>query len=288
MHRRAPRAGGGAGADSPGPRRSRRPHSGRPIARGAALVRRRARAAKARGRYRGLTRGAGRGPGRHRQIERWGLLVRTVETVFQGASLASILLLMALGLAIVFGLMGVINMAHGELMALGAYATSSSERFRRALAPAFDAYSWSRCPCRSWSRRWSASCWSAASSAGCMAGRWRRCCSTWGASLIIQQALRLYFGAANVDVSSPTLAVGRLRAHDRAPAAVQPALHHRPGLGERGRHVLAALPHRHRPAHPGGDAEPQHVLAALAFAPAGSTPPRSRSAPVWRGSRAAR
>src|SRR5262249_60426547 len=39
-----------------------------------------------------------------RQIERWGLLVRTVETVFQGASLASILLLMALGLAIVFGL----------------------------------------------------------------------------------------------------------------------------------------------------------------------------------------
>ena len=38
-------------------------------------------------------------------------------------SLGSILLLMALGLAIVFGLMGVINMAHGELMALGAYAT---------------------------------------------------------------------------------------------------------------------------------------------------------------------
>src|SRR4030095_14292758 len=58
-----------------------------------------------------------------RGIERWGLLTRTVETLFQGASLGSILLLMALGLAVVFGLMGVINMAHGELMALGAYAT---------------------------------------------------------------------------------------------------------------------------------------------------------------------
>src|SRR5437762_7675061 len=44
-----------------------------------------------------------------RQIERWSLLVRTVETLFQGASLASILLLMSVGLAIVFGLMGVIR-----------------------------------------------------------------------------------------------------------------------------------------------------------------------------------
>ena len=43
--------------------------------------------------------------------------------VFNGVSLFTILLLMAIGLAIVFGLMGVINMAHGELMALGAYMT---------------------------------------------------------------------------------------------------------------------------------------------------------------------
>ena len=70
---------------------------------------------------------------------------------------------------------------------------------------------------------------------------------TWGASLIIQQALRLWFGAANVDVSSPSVALGRLRAHDRAHAAVQPDLHHRAGRRERGRHVLAAVPHR-RPA----------------------------------------
>ena len=49
--------------------------------------------------------------------------VSSCENVFQGLSLGSVLILMALGLAITFGLMGVINMAHGELMMIGAYAT---------------------------------------------------------------------------------------------------------------------------------------------------------------------
>ena len=46
-----------------------------------------------------------------------------VMQFFGGISLFAILVIMALGLAIIFGLMGVINMAHGELMALGAYTT---------------------------------------------------------------------------------------------------------------------------------------------------------------------
>ena len=46
-----------------------------------------------------------------------------VDGLFSGISIGSVLLLSALGLAIVFGLMGVINMAHGELMMLGAYTT---------------------------------------------------------------------------------------------------------------------------------------------------------------------
>src|SRR4030095_7792649 len=46
-----------------------------------------------------------------------------VGLVFSGLSLGSILLLAALGLAVTFGLMGVINMAHGELLMVGAYAT---------------------------------------------------------------------------------------------------------------------------------------------------------------------
>src|SRR5256886_7882768 len=57
------------------------------------------------------------------------------------SSLASILLLMSVGLAIVFGLMGVINMAHGELMALGAYSTFVVQNLFRARWPEwFDAY----------------------------------------------------------------------------------------------------------------------------------------------------
>ena len=140
-----------------------------------------------------------------RQIERWSLLVRTVETVFQGASLASILLLMALGLAIVFGLMGVINMAHGELMALGAYSTFVVQNVFRARWPEwFGAYFVVALPVS----------FVVAALVGVVLERGviRRLYGrpletlllTWGASLIIQQGLRLWFGAANVDVSSPS------------------------------------------------------------------------------------
>jgi urea transport system permease protein len=139
-----------------------------------------------------------------RQIERWGLLIRTLETVFQGASLASILLLMSVGLAIVFGLMGVINMAHGELMALGAYSTFVVQNVFRARWPEwFDAYFVVALPVS----------FLVAAAVGVVLERGviRRLYGrpletlllTWGASLIIQQGLRLWFGAANVDVSSP-------------------------------------------------------------------------------------
>ncbi|WP_440136941.1 ABC transporter permease subunit, partial [Klebsiella pneumoniae] len=58
-----------------------------------------------------------------------------------GAVLGSILLLVALGLAITYGLMGVINMAHGELMMIGAYATYVVQNlFREYLPGAFDWY----------------------------------------------------------------------------------------------------------------------------------------------------
>jgi urea transport system permease protein len=57
------------------------------------------------------------------QIDAWSWWAGAIETFFRGISLSSILLIMSLGLAIVFGLMGVINMAHGELMMIGAYAT---------------------------------------------------------------------------------------------------------------------------------------------------------------------
>src|SRR5213596_1161275 len=146
-----------------------------------------------------------------RQIERWSLLVRTVETLFQGASLASILLLMALGLAVVFGLMGVINMAHGELMALGAYSTFVVQNWFRAAWPShFDSYFLVALPVS----------FLVAAAVGLVLERGvirflygrplETLLLTWGASLIIQQGLRLWFGAANVDVSSPRWLSGGL------------------------------------------------------------------------------
>jgi urea transport system permease protein len=56
-------------------------------------------------------------------IDRWRMFYSGIETMFFGLSLGSVLVLIAIGLAITFGVMGVINMAHGELMMLGAYTT---------------------------------------------------------------------------------------------------------------------------------------------------------------------
>src|SRR5258706_8750970 len=58
-----------------------------------------------------------------------------VMQAFNGLSLFTVLVLMALGLAIVFGLMGVINMAHGELMAMGAYTTYVTANVFKAVLP---------------------------------------------------------------------------------------------------------------------------------------------------------
>ena len=67
-------------------------------------------------------------------------VVNAIETIFRGISLSSILI-MSLGLAIVFGLMGVINMAHGELMMVGAYATFVTQQCFAAWFSA-DVFDW--------------------------------------------------------------------------------------------------------------------------------------------------
>nr|MBA2815836.1 branched-chain amino acid ABC transporter permease [Candidatus Pantoea persica] len=55
--------------------------------------------------------------------------------MFSGLSLGSILLLAALGLAITYGLLGVINMAHGEMLMIGAYATWLVQNLFQQFAP---------------------------------------------------------------------------------------------------------------------------------------------------------
>jgi len=66
-----------------------------------------------------------------------------LESLFNGVAIGSVLLIAALGLAIVFGLMGVINLAHGELMMLGAYSTYITQLiFKQVsfLKPFYDSY----------------------------------------------------------------------------------------------------------------------------------------------------
>ena len=127
-----------------------------------------------------------------------------VGLVFGGLSLASILLLAALGLAITFGLMGVINMAHGELLMIGAYATWAVQSAFRAFAPgAFNWYLAAALPVS----------FAAAAAVGVVLellvvrklyGRpLETLLATWGASLILVQTVRTFVGAQNVEVANP-------------------------------------------------------------------------------------
>ena len=132
----------------------------------------------------------------------WG---ERLGVVFTGVSLGSILLLAALGLAITYGLMGVINMAHGELMMIGAYAAYVVQNLFRAHLPgAFDAYVLAAVP---------ASFLAAALVGAAMERtviRWlygrplETLLATWGLSLILMQTVRSLFGAQNVPVENPS------------------------------------------------------------------------------------
>lgn len=131
----------------------------------------------------------------------WG---ERAGVVFTGVSLGSILLLAALGLAITYGLMGVINMAHGELMMIGAYATWLMQNVFRAHLPGlFDWYIVAAIP--------------ASFLASALVGaalersviRWlygrplETLLATCGISLVLMQAVRSLFGAQNVQVENP-------------------------------------------------------------------------------------
>jgi urea transport system permease protein len=132
--------------------------------------------------------------------------------IFSGISLGSILLLVALGLAITYGLMGVINMAHGELMMIGAYATYVVQAlFQKYLPLAFDWYLLAAVP--------AAFLASALMGAGLERGVIRflygrpleTLLATWGISLMLMQLVRTLFGAQNVGVENPSWMSGGLQ-----------------------------------------------------------------------------
>ena len=131
----------------------------------------------------------------------WG---ERLAVVFTGVSLGSVLLLVALGLAITYGLMGVINMAHGELMMIGAYTTYVVQNVFRSVWPgAFDAYVVAAIP----------AAFVVSAGVGALLERGvirflygrplETLLATWGISLVLQQAVRSIFGAQNVAVENP-------------------------------------------------------------------------------------
>ena len=139
---------------------------------------------------------------------RWG---ERLGTLFTGVSLGSILLLIALGLAITYGLMGVINMAHGELMMIGAYATYVVQNVMRAWFPqAFDYYLLLAIPFA----------FLVAALVGAALERLvlrhlygrplETLLATWGISLVLMQGVRTLFGAQNVAVENPSWMSGGL------------------------------------------------------------------------------
>jgi urea transport system permease protein len=139
-----------------------------------------------------------------RSIDRRLSTGEMIGRVFSGISLGSVLLLAALGLAITYGLMGVINMAHGELIMIGAYATYVVQNFFRSQLPgAFDWYLVAAIPVA----------FIASALVGMLLERsvirflygrpLETLLATWGISLILIQLMRTIFGAQNVQVENP-------------------------------------------------------------------------------------
>ncbi|HTQ02519.1 MAG TPA: urea ABC transporter permease subunit UrtB [Polyangiaceae bacterium] len=137
------------------------------------------------------------------------MLMGMVGNLFYGLSLGSVLLLAALGLAITFGLMRVINMAHGEMLMIGAYTTYVVQNFfQKNLPNAFDWYIVAAVP----------AAFVVCFAVGAVLERTviqflygrplETLLATWGISLGLIQTVRLIFGAQNVTVANPSFLSG--------------------------------------------------------------------------------
>jgi urea transport system permease protein len=139
--------------------------------------------------------------GLDQSLAMWGML----QNVWYGLSLGSVLLLAAIGLAITFGVMGVINMAHGEMVMLGAYTTFVVQNVIRTAAPGL--FDWSLAIALPLA-------FAVAGGVGLVIERGiirflygrplETLLATWGVSLILQQAVRTIFGPTNREVGNPS------------------------------------------------------------------------------------
>src|SRR6185369_2629341 len=136
-------------------------------------------------------------------------LISAFGSLVHGLSLASVLLFAALGLAVTFGLLGVINMAHGEMLMLGAYSTYAVQTFFQSHAPGMlKLYIFVAIPVA----------FAVTFAIGVLLERTvirhlygrplETLLATWGISLILIQCVRLVFGAQNVAVANPDWLAG--------------------------------------------------------------------------------
>ena len=139
------------------------------------------------------------------KIQRSLAVWNAVQNTWYGLSLGSVLLLAAIGLAITFGVMGVINMAHGEMVMLGAYTTYVVQELIRTRNPGLFDYSLAiALPLA----------FIVAGSVGILIERTvirflygrplETLLATWGISLVLQQAVRGSFGPTNKEVGNPS------------------------------------------------------------------------------------
>ena len=140
-----------------------------------------------------------------RSIDRRLAFWKVMQDLYSGVSLGSVLLLAAIGLAVTFGVMGVINMAHGEMVMLGAYTVYAVQEFCRTRAPhLLDVSLAFAIPLA----------FLVAAAVGALIERTvirflygrplETLLATFGLSLILQQLVRSIFGPNNREVSNPS------------------------------------------------------------------------------------
>ena len=144
------------------------------------------------------------------QINGYQSFVGGVGNIFRGLSLGSVLILMALGLAITFGLMGVINMAHGELMMIGAYATFEMQRvFGHSPDNPSDMYYVAALPVAFLTAAFVGYLIEISVVRHLYRRPLESLLATWGIGLILIQVVRIRYGD-NIGVNAPTWARGGL------------------------------------------------------------------------------
>ncbi|MCB1124692.1 MAG: urea ABC transporter permease subunit UrtB, partial [Verrucomicrobiae bacterium] len=147
-----------------------------------------------------------------RTLESFAARQEFIGNFFRGLSLGSVLLIVSFGLAITFGLMGIINMAHGEFVAIGGYTTFLVQNAFISVwgmdSGAFGWYFIFSIPISFFV----AAIIGLGLEVSVIRFLYRRplesLLCTWGLSMVMQQAFRLIFGAANVQVNNPTWLMG--------------------------------------------------------------------------------